>query len=102
MQERREGMKDLVDKVDLIASNQVVIKSYIENKFGGSDLAGHSVEGEVPKALRELNEKVAIQNGRVGKLENTRIYWGAWLLGATGVVGMFVSAITLYLTWFKR
>lgn len=40
-------------------------------------------------SLRELNEKVAIQNGRVGKLEN----WRSYMLGAVAVLSTMMLSI---------
>ena len=62
MEERRKGMEE-------ITGNIAQIKNYLENQFGGIDLAGNKVEGRVTEQLRLLNEKVHIQNGRVTKLE---------------------------------
>ena len=82
MDERREGMKELIGKIDSIIEKQAKIKSYIENQFGGEDLVGNATEGIMTRQVRELNEKVKIQNGRIGKLEVR--YWLA--VGGGGVI----------------
>jgi len=100
--ERRKGMEDLTKKIDTLVINQALIKSYIEKQFGGVDLAGTPVEGDVTRQLRELNQKVAIQNGRVTKLEHSKLYWVAYSLGVGGTIGLIISAVSLYLTWFRN
>lgn len=91
MEERRHGNKELIVKIDSVLDRQGVIKNYIEGLFGSIDLVGTPVEGTVSKQLRELNEKVKIQNGRIGKLEN----WRWFVVGCTAVaviaIGLFIK-----------
>ena len=89
MEERRDGMREILSKIDSIIDKQTVIKSYIEKQFGGTDLAGTPVEGDVTKQLRELNDKVKIQNGRIGKLEN----WRWFVLGCTAVIVILINLL---------
>ena len=72
--ERRKDYGELLDKLDVVITQQTVLKTYVEKQFGGVDLVGTPVEGDVTKQLRELNEKFKIQNGRVNKLEIRSAY----------------------------
>lgn len=95
--ERRKGMDELKAKVDIIVSNQQVIKTYIEKQFGGVNLAGTPVEGDITKQLRELNEKVKIQNGRIGKLEVSKVY----ILGGVAAVGGMLALVAYIVNLLK-
>ena len=45
-----------------------------------------------------LNAKVAIQNGRVFKLEK----WQAFILGGTALLGILGSIVTVAVMWFHK
>lgn len=96
MEERRQGMKELEQKIDAIVTNQATIKNYIEHQFGSVDLAGNAVEGRITEALRHLNEKVAIQNGRVKKLEASKTYIIGACAAITGMFGLVITIIMLF------
>ena len=81
--------EELVAKIDAIMEKQSTIKNYIETQFGGVDLAGTPTEGIITGQLKQLNEKVKIQNGRIGKLEN----WRWFVLGGCAVVIFILEII---------
>ena len=110
--ERRQSVVDLQDKMAKLTVQYEEIKKItqklyncLEQEFGGTSLNGNPLEGNVNTKLRELsndvsalNSKVAIQNGRVGKLE----LWQARVFGAVGVIGIIFSLITLILNVLKH
>jgi hypothetical protein len=76
MDERRELNKAILEKIDALSDivhdikcRQMVVKQYMEVQFGGMDLVGTPMEGNVTRSLREINEKIKIQNGRIAKAE---------------------------------
>lgn len=94
--ERRRDYGELVKKIDSISvvihvmkGKQSVIDQYLQVQFGGKDLIGTPMEGNVTRALRELTDKVKIQNGKVNRLENWRWY-------ACGAVAVIVLLLTLH------
>lgn len=105
--ERRELNKEMLAKFQDVVSNihsikgqQAIIKQYLEGQFGGVDLVGTPTEGKVTRDLRELNEKVKIQNGRVGKSESriTDLEHWRWQLlgiaiGAGAVIGFIIKVV---------
>ena len=48
--------------------------------------------------IKNLNDRVAIQNGRVFKLEK----WQAFILGGTALLGIMGSMVSAALIWFHR
>ena len=70
------------------------IYAFLQREFGNTKDDGFgAVEGETKKQLRELNDKVSKQNGRVKKLEDWRFY----ILGGIAMF-MFLSGIIVALS----
>lgn len=53
--------------------------------------------GVISELLKSLDARVAIQNGRVTKLEN----WKTYILGGIGAVGGVFAFIVTVLNWLK-
>jgi len=98
--ERRVDMKELIRKIDdltdvvqTIKGNQSGISQYLQVLFGGKDLVGTAMEGNVTRSLREINDKIKTQNGRIGKLEN----WQIRIIGiAIGASAVFCFVIKIF------
>ena len=60
--ERRHGMSKLFQDVQ-------DIKLLLEVEFGSKDLAGRLIEGKLITRLKDIDEKLKIQNGRVATSE---------------------------------
>lgn len=85
-------LKTIEEKVDNVYN-------FLKTQFGSVDLAGNKMEGETSKSIRQLSEKVAIQNGRVGKLEEfrDRISGALILVGSlVGITGVIVGIISIH------
>ena len=76
--------------------------AFLRQQFGDIDLAGNKVEGKVSEQIRVLSERVAIQNGRVKKLEERNIF----LDGSAKIVGILFTAgiavLTIVAMWPRK
>lgn len=52
---------------------------------------------QISELLKSLDDRVAIQNGRVFKLES----WKSYILGGVGATGGIFAFIVTILNWFK-
>lgn len=107
-EERRHGYTELMAKLEelskvthAIKGNQSAIKQYLLIQFGGEDLLGTDMEGNIKRSLRELNEKIEAQNlsmvaveRRVRTLENQWIKLVGIGIGSSAV-GTFILKIMI-------
>lgn len=76
--------------------------AFLCQQFGDIDLAGNKIEGKVTTGLRELNEKVSFQNGRVTKLEERKIFLDGMVKLAAIIGATIISAGTLIVMIIKK
>lgn len=98
MEERRRGMEELKQSLSDVIKKVDHLQSYIESEFGGHGLNGQATEGNTTRQLREISTRVAIQNGRVSKLEN----WRSYVIGIGGACGGILTLLTLLVAWIKK
>lgn len=94
MDEWRENdnkIKEMADKLDHILS-------FLKGEFGDADLSNNIIEGRTKKEIRELKERVAIQNGRVFKLEK----WQWMTIGGGCVVTVLITILGIIPLWFAK
>lgn len=90
-------------ELDVLISTTENIRACLAREFGDKDLVGNRIEGNVSRQLRELNEKVTIQNGRVGKLEYRNVSFdGGFKLAAilfSGTIALTSIGIAIFKAW---
>lgn len=107
MEERRKNNEEILNQLQIVADGlhaikgkQIIIEQYLQVQFGGKDLVGTPTEGNVMRTLREINEKIRIQNGRVTKteekvkkLEDEKLTFAGICIGAGAAISWFFKLI---------
>jgi hypothetical protein len=76
MEERRQGNVEIVSSMATMAQKII----------------------QIHDDIIELNTKVAIQNGRVFKLEK----WQAFILGGVALLGIMGAMLSMAVVWFHK
>ena len=88
------------ERLRKVEEQTVRLISHMESEFGSANTEGNltGALNRIEGSLKALNERVAIQNGKVRKLED----WKTYCLGGAGMLGGLITFVFFIVDKIKK